>query len=227
MAPPMAASTSDSTSVPTKAGKPPKPMARKVAISTARAATEVEIATLRAGEGAERHGDRERPAELLDEVGRLRRLVGEIGGLRLHVELQAWIVVDIALQRREARRIVQPRPHGLEKVRPVEQALHYRQVGPDLGFEHAAAGLEHADDRPAAGAERDRLTEIESLELARQALADDDLVGAAVEHAAGRKIDALAQRRALLADAAQRQVGLGLARTLDPVDYEIEFRRHK
>src|SRR5262245_57043243 len=30
----------DSTSVPTKAGKPPKPMARKVAISTARAATE-------------------------------------------------------------------------------------------------------------------------------------------------------------------------------------------
>ena len=36
----------------------------------------------RAGERAERHRDRERPAELLDQVGGLRGLVGEIGGFR-------------------------------------------------------------------------------------------------------------------------------------------------
>ena len=36
----MAASSSNSASVPTKAGKPPKPMARSVAISVARAATD-------------------------------------------------------------------------------------------------------------------------------------------------------------------------------------------
>ena len=38
--PPIAASVSDSISVPTNAGNPPKPIARSVAISVARAATD-------------------------------------------------------------------------------------------------------------------------------------------------------------------------------------------
>ena len=40
MLPPITASTSASIKVPKKAGNPPKPMARKVAISVARAATD-------------------------------------------------------------------------------------------------------------------------------------------------------------------------------------------
>jgi len=47
MMPPMTDKSSDSTSVPMKAGVPPKPIARRVAISTARAATD-EYMVLRA-----------------------------------------------------------------------------------------------------------------------------------------------------------------------------------
>src|SRR5262249_55873021 len=113
----------------------------------------------------------------------------------------------------------------LKNILALEQASHHGQVGPDLRFEHAAAGVEHADHGPARGTEGHSLAEVKALELALQGLADHDLVRAAREHAALDYSDVLTPVAPLLADAAQRQVGLGVGGALQAIDHEIEFWR--
>src|SRR5262249_18812442 len=115
--------------------------------------------------------------------------------------------------------------HGLKDIVAIEQALDHRQIRPDFRFEHAAIGLEYTDHRPAAGGEGHDLANFKPLKLAQQGLANYDLVGPRIEHATRDDLDAPAQLGALLADAAQRQIGLGLARAFDAVDHQVELGR--
>ena len=169
-------------------------MARSVAISVARAGDRRIHRVERAGDRAQRHRDRQRPAKFLNQIGGLRGLFGEVSCFGFDIELQPRIVVAIAFELIERGRPGEARAHGLYDIVAIEQALHHVEIGPDLGFEHAAAGLEHADHGPARGAERHGAAEVESLEFPQQGLADHHLVAAAVEHAACGDGDALAQR---------------------------------
>src|SRR5262249_58898413 len=132
-------------------------------------------------------------------------------------------VLDVVFERRDRRRALQPHAQRLERVEAFEQALHHRQIGPDFRIEHAAAGIEHADDGPARRARHYRAAEFETLELAQYRLAHDELVAAGIEHPALDQPDILADRRAFGADAPQRQVGLGAARALDPIYGQVEL----
>ena len=66
--PPMAVRINDWASVPTKPGKALKPIARRVAISIGRAATEEYIVLSAPASAPNAMGNSERPAELLDQV---------------------------------------------------------------------------------------------------------------------------------------------------------------
>ena len=136
--------------VPTKAEKPPKPIARKVAISDGAGGDRAVHGVERAGERAERHGDRQRPAELLDQIGGERGLVGEVRGLGFGVELEPRIVLDVALERRERRRALQAqRAASGTTLWRLNRLCTTGEIGPDLRIEHAAVGIEHADHGPA------------------------------------------------------------------------------
>ena len=96
-----------------------------------------------------------------------RRLVGEVRGLRFDVELEPRIVLDVGSSAPRAP----PGSPGAARIVWNELTRLNRlcttgEIGPDFRIEHAAAGIEHADHRPARRAERHRLAELEALEFA-------------------------------------------------------------
>ena len=145
IAPPIAASASDSINVPKKAGNPPKPMARNVAISVARAATE-EYMVLRAPARA--------PNAIAMASGQPSFWMRSDVLDACSAKYAASDLISSSLMRGSScispeigqrRGAGEPRAERLKYVHALEQALHHRKVGPDFQFEHRPSGGEDSN----------------------------------------------------------------------------------
>ena len=135
-----------------------------------------------ADDGADREDDRDRRAEVADEV----RQLPPTGPRRTRVSrfassVSRGSVSMLALDRVEAVGIGEPEEQR-RKADAAKRLQHLLGVAPDLGVEAGAAGVEHADDRPVARGEAQRLAEAGALEAAGDRAAGDDLGGAGPEH---------------------------------------------
>ena len=90
-APPTSASASDSSMIETTTGKPPKPIARSVAISRARVADGRVHRVERRECRAERHDERDDAGEHADRLAELLGLPAVVLLLGLHVHIQARV----------------------------------------------------------------------------------------------------------------------------------------
>ena len=124
----------DSVIAPVKAGRPPNPMARKVARERAE---------------AQRYG--KRPAEVHEVLEGLS-FAGEVFLLGLHIDLQTRLAFNKRLDLRQRCGGLKPGAQRLNSWAPVEQALDDRKVSPQFAVEHGSGNLEDADHLPGAAA---------------------------------------------------------------------------
>jgi hypothetical protein len=101
-------------------------------------------------------------------------LVGVEAGLALRLERQARVGLDLLLHRVEAAVWARLKDQRRE-AEATECLQHLLGVAPDLGVEAGATGVEHADHRPVARGEAQRLADARAPGSPVRSSARDDL----------------------------------------------------
>ena len=86
----------------------------------------------RADDCSDRHQERQRPCQLLDEIRCARGLRGVVSGLRCDRELKARVALAERDERLEALGVFETDTNGLYRVGSIEQVLRGCQIRPDL-----------------------------------------------------------------------------------------------
>ena len=153
-----------------------------MAISRARVATAVYIVRIapKIAPMPIEAGDPE--ANRLNQAGQRLRLTGVVLVLAADRHVQLRIRRQPVAEGVERLGRLETGEHGLIGVAAPVGALQRPRVAPDLGFRHAAVGLEDADHLPAVLTRDDGVADVQADELSARAAPDDDFVGAELEH---------------------------------------------
>ena len=150
---------------------------------------------------------------------------GHVGGLPLGAEAHARIVGQRRLERLESAGVGETHEGHVPGVAAPVHLLEHAGVRPDLRFGDAASRSEPADDLPGGPPHIDPVADEQTLEGARGAVADDDLVPARLEVPPLHDFDLVAQRERRGFHSPERDVGVSSDADLLAIDDHEELRR--
>ena len=154
-------------------------------------------------------------------------LRGHVGGLPLGAEAHARIVGQRLLEPLESVGVGETHEGHVPGVAAPVHLLEDPGVRPDLRFGDAASRGEPTDHLPGGPPHIDPVAHEQTLEGARGAVADDDLVPARLEVPPLHDFDLVAQREGRGFHAPERDVRVGSHPYLLAVDDDEEFRRNQ